>query len=131
MLVFGLAVEISVGVYSMWPEADQPQHSKGVNESMNDGKEINLDEITNTIKRKAEGSLIYAILGFGLIGLIVWPLSYKRAGQALQMIDEYHVGEKYRSSANSARLIIKVASLIIGGVFALYILFFVILLIIS
>ena len=128
MLVFGLAVEISVGVYSMWPEADQPQHSKGVNESMNDGKEINLDEITNTIKRKAEGSLIYAILGFGLVGLIVWPLAYKRAGQALWMIDEYHVGERYRSSAKLARSIIKVLSIII---IAFPILFIVIMEIIS
>jgi hypothetical protein len=93
---------------------------------MYDENEVKLDEITNTIKRKAVGSLLYAILGFGLAGLILWPLAYMRAGQALEMIDAYHVGENYRSSANSARKIIKVASLIIVGVSFCYFLLLVI-----
>jgi len=89
---------------------------------MNDENEVEINEITNTIKKKAEWSLIYAILGFGLVGLIVWPLAYIRAGQALQMIDEHHVGENYRSFAKLARIIILVATLIFGGTITLYIL---------
>jgi hypothetical protein len=59
-----------------------------------------LSKIEAQIARKVNGSLIYLLLsGFGVGYFIFCPLVYFRCRQALRLIEEYSVGEKYRGNA--------------------------------
>lgn len=72
-------------------------------------------DLEQMIKRKATGSLIYAILGlFGLVGFVLGPLAYIRAGQALELIENHGIGQKHQNNAKSARKIAVVVSVIWG-----------------
>jgi len=63
-------------------------------------------DIEAIIGKKAQGSLIYALLGgLGIAAIILCPLAYIRSGQALKMIDDIKVGERYRNTAKTARIL--------------------------
>ena len=63
-------------------------------------------DIEAIIGKKAQGSLIYALLGgLGIAAIILCPLAFIRSGQALKMIDEHKVGEHYRKTAKAARIL--------------------------
>lgn len=65
------------------------------------------------IARKTNGSALYVLLGlFGVTGLVLCPLAYIRTTEALRMIDEHHMGEKYRGRAKAVRI---GAILVLGG----------------
>jgi len=69
------------------------------------------------IAKKAQGSLIYALLGIlGFSAIVVCPLAFIRANQALRLIDEHQVGEQYRGTAKAARIIAPVIFLFYAGV---------------
>jgi hypothetical protein len=80
-----------------------------------ESKSIDFERV---IRRKATGSLIYAILGLlGFAGIILGPLAYIRASQALELIEAHGVGQKHRNDARLARKIAAVASVFWGVVF--------------
>jgi hypothetical protein len=63
-------------------------------------------KIEATIAKKAQGSLIYALLGIlGFTAIVVCPLAFIRANQAIHLIDKFNVGEGYHRTANAARII--------------------------
>jgi len=65
-----------------------------------------LANIQAVIAKKAQGSLIYALLGIlGFTAILVCPLAFIRANQALRLIDKHHVGEEHRGKANAARVL--------------------------
>jgi hypothetical protein len=66
--------------------------------------------------------LIYALLGLGFAGMILYPLAFTRAGQALRLIEEHKVGERYRNTAKLARILAAVILLLWLGVIALIVL---------
>lgn len=69
-----------------------------------EGAGADLVSIEAQIAHKAQGSLIYALLGIlGFTAIVVGPLAFLRAQQAMRMIDEHQVGEKHRSTAKLAR----------------------------
>jgi len=69
------------------------------------------------IAKKAQGSLIYALLGIlGFSAIVVCPLAFIRANQALRLIDEHQVGEQYRGTAKAARIIAPVIFLFYAGI---------------
>jgi len=75
-------------------------------------------DLERVIGRKATGSLIYAILGLlGFVGIVLGPLAYIRAGQALKLIETHGIGQKHQSDAKAARIIAVVAIGIWGLVF--------------
>jgi len=74
-------------------------------------------DLERMIERKATGSLIYAILGLlGFVGVVLGPLAYIRAGQALELIETHGIGQKHQNNAKSARKIAVVVSSIWGMV---------------
>ncbi len=75
--------------------------------------------IEAVIARKAQGSLIYVLLGLGFVGIILYPLAFIRSGQALHLIDEHKVGERYRNTAKLARILAAVIFLLWLGVIAI------------
>lgn len=65
-----------------------------------------------TIKKKAQGSLMYAIFSAtGLAAVICCPLAFIYASQALKLIDEYDFGKEYRGKAKAAQLIAGIATI--------------------
>jgi len=65
------------------------------------------------IERKATGSLIYSILGLlGFVGIVLGPLAFYRAGQALELIEAHGIGQKHRNNARTARKIAAVETAI-------------------
>lgn len=63
-------------------------------------------DLAPVIGRKAQGSLIYALLGgLGVAAVILCPLAFIRSGQALKMIDKHQLGEQYRGTAKAARIL--------------------------
>ena len=69
------------------------------------------------IAKKAQGSLIYALLGIlGFSAILVCPLAFIRANQALRLIDKHQVGEQYRGTANAARIIAPIIFLFYAAV---------------
>ena len=69
-------------------------------------------DIEAIIGKKAQGSLIYALLGGSGVGAIIFcPLAFIRAGQALNMIDEHQIGERHRNTARAARVLAAVVFL--------------------
>ena len=65
-----------------------------------------VDDIEPVIARKANGALIYALLGLlGFSAILVCPLAFFRANQALGLIDKHQVGGQYRSVAGAARIL--------------------------
>jgi hypothetical protein len=63
-------------------------------------------KIEARISKKANGALAYALLGiFGVSAIRLCPLAIIYAGQALQLIDQYAIGERYRSTAKLARIV--------------------------
>jgi len=65
-----------------------------------------LVDVEAIIAKKSQGSLIYALLGIlGFSAILVCPLAFIRANQALRLIDEHQVGERYRGTAKAARII--------------------------
>jgi hypothetical protein len=84
------------------------------------GESLNVEAV---IAKKAQGSLIYALLGIlGFTALVVCPLAFIRAGQALRLIDEHKVGERYRGTANTARVVAVVVFLAYAAVAAVLLL---------
>jgi hypothetical protein len=74
-------------------------------------------KIEATIARKAQGSLIYALLGIlGFTAIVVCPLAFIRANQAIQLIDKYNIGEQYRRTANTARIIAPIIFIFYAGI---------------
>ena len=64
-----------------------------------------LFDIEASIAKKARGSLIYTLLGiFGFTAILLCPLAYIHANQALHLIDKYQVGKEHRGTANAARI---------------------------
>jgi hypothetical protein len=62
--------------------------------------------ILDQIERQTKNALIYAIIGiFGIVTVIVSPLSIVFSTQALKMIEEHQTGEKFMQKAKTARLI--------------------------
>ncbi len=69
------------------------------------------------IAKKSQGAFIYAVLSFmGLVGLICGPLAIHYANQALNMIDENHIGEQHRSKAKNARTLAIIVTVLWWGV---------------
>jgi hypothetical protein len=65
-----------------------------------------LSNVEAIIAKKAQGSLIYALLGIlGFSAILVCPLAFIRANQALRLIDKYQIGEQHRGKAKAARII--------------------------
>jgi hypothetical protein len=61
-------------------------------------------DIEALIAKKAQGSLIYVLLGgTGVGALIFCPLAFIRSGQALKMIEQHGIGERHRRIAEIAR----------------------------
>lgn len=76
---------------------------KPVDSTADEGGAKEPAEIESLIGNKAQGSLIYALLGLlGFTAIVVCPLAFFRARQALDLIDRHQVGERYRSTANAA-----------------------------
>lgn len=71
-------------------------------------------KVETRIAKKAQGALIYSLLGIlGFTAIVVCPLAFVYASQALRLIDEHKLGERYRNQANLARIIAV-------GVFTIY-----------
>ena len=63
-------------------------------------------DLERVIERKATGSLVYSILGLlGFVGIVLGPLAYIRAGQALDLIETHGIGQTHKSDAKAARII--------------------------
>lgn len=63
-------------------------------------------DVEKVIAKKTQGALVYAIFSATGIGAIVLcPLAFIYANQALRLIDENQVGEKHRGKAKLARAI--------------------------
>jgi len=76
-----------------------------------------LTAIAATIAKKAQGSLIYALLGIlGFSAILVCPLAFIRANQALRLIDKHQVGQQHRGTANAARIIAPVIFLFYAAI---------------
>lgn len=74
-------------------------------------------DIEAIIGKKAQGSLIYALLGIlGFSAILVCPLAYVRAGQALRLMDAHHVGEQHRGTAKAARILAAIIFLFYAAV---------------
>ena len=74
-------------------------------------------DIEAEIARKVRGSLFYALLGIlGFTAIILCPLAFFRAGQALRTIDQQGVGTQYRGQAKAARTIAIVVFMLWAGV---------------
>jgi hypothetical protein len=72
-------------------------------------------ELERVIARKSTGSFIYAILGLlGFAGIVLGPLAYYRAGQALRLMETHGIGHQFRSKARDARILAAMASAIWG-----------------
>ena len=70
------------------------------------GDVVPISDTEANIARKAQGALMYALLGIlGFTAIVVCPLAFIYATQAIRLIDEQHVGEQYRGRANAARII--------------------------
>jgi len=71
--------------------------------------------VEEIIAKKAQGSLMYAILSAtGFAAIICCPLAIIYANQALKLIDEHGVGEEYRKKTITARSIALIATLLWG-----------------
>lgn len=71
-----------------------------------------VSDIEAQIAKKAQGALMYAIFSmFGVASIIVCPLAFIYATQALRLIDQHQVGEQYRGRANTARLLAGLSAL--------------------
>jgi hypothetical protein len=80
-----------------------------------------LRKVEARIAKKAQGSLMYALLGiFCFTGIILWPLAFIRANQALRLIDKYQIGKQYRGKANAARIIAVIVPLVFVVIVAFY-----------
>lgn len=91
----------------------QPAIPSGTDGAAADG----LSDIEATIDKKVQGSLIYALLGIlGLSAILVCPLAFIRANQALRLIDEHQIGEQHRGTANAARIIASVVFLFYAAI---------------
>ena len=76
-----------------------------------------ISDIEATIAKKSQGSMIYAILGvLGFTAIIVCPLAFIRAGQAIQLINKHKIGENYRITANLARIFAAIIFVLYGGI---------------
>lgn len=63
-----------------------------------------------TIKKKAQGSLMYAMFSAtGFAAVICCPLAFIYSSQALKLIDEYDFGKEYRGKAKAAQVIAGIA----------------------
>lgn len=95
MVVFGIAI---LAVVLMRVVGKPVQHS---------------DNVEATIAKKANGSLIYALLtATGFAAIIFCPLAFIYASQAIKLINEHGVGEQYRGKAKTARVIAGAATLL-------------------
>ncbi|MBI9049186.1 MAG: hypothetical protein JEZ00_07195 [Anaerolineaceae bacterium] len=62
--------------------------------------EIDKLEIESKISRKSTGALIYTITGaFGIVSIIVCPLAFLYATQAINLIKKHNVGEQHLKTA--------------------------------
>jgi hypothetical protein len=63
-------------------------------------------DVEKDIARKVDGSTVYLILGvLGPVSFVTMPLIVARTTRALRLIDEQHVGERYRSKARTVRIL--------------------------
>ena len=86
-----------------------------------------LAQTEKVIAKKAQGALLYAIFGIlGFAAVVVEPLAFIYAGQALRLIDEHHVGEQHRAKARTARTLAVIVSVfylvVVAGAVALLLL---------
>ncbi|MCL4868286.1 MAG: hypothetical protein KJ063_04910 [Anaerolineae bacterium] len=67
------------------------------------------------VAKKAQGSLMYAILGVisGPLFLIFGPLAFIYAAQALKLMEKHDVGKQHRGKAQAAQIIVVVAGLLL------------------
>lgn len=73
-------------------------------------------QIEALIAKKAQGALIYSLLGIlGFTALIVCPLAFIYATQALRLIEKHKLGEVHRRTAYAARAIASVIFIIYAG----------------
>lgn len=64
------------------------------------------NDMEAVVARKAQGALMYALMtATGVAAIVVCPLAFFYAGQALRLIQEHGVGEQYRGRAVAARAI--------------------------
>ncbi len=62
--------------------------------------------IEATINQKAHNAFVYSLVGIlGLPTIVVCPLAFVYANQALSLIRRYRVGEQYLETAKNARLL--------------------------
>lgn len=114
-LVIVLAAAIAVLIVSRFVR--QPATTPSGGEAADD-----LSKVEARIARKAQGSLIYALLGIlGFSAILVCPLAFMRANQALRLIDEHHVGEQYRRTAHAARIIAPAIFLFYAAIVAIFV----------
>ncbi len=74
-------------------------------------------KVEATIAKKAQGALVYSLLGgLGFTAIVTSPLAFIYATQALQLIQQHQVGERYRNNANIARVIAIVVVVFYGGI---------------
>ncbi|MCJ7583027.1 MAG: hypothetical protein MUP98_21120 [Candidatus Aminicenantes bacterium] len=74
-------------------------------------------EVEEIIAKKAQGSLMYAILSAtGFAAIICCPLAIVYASQALKLINEHGIGEDYRKKAITSRGIAIVATILWGSI---------------
>jgi hypothetical protein len=76
-------------------------------ETDSDGKVIESETgVEAMIRREAESSLLYALLGgLGVPAVVFCPLAFSRSRRALRMMEKNSVGDQHRNTANLARIL--------------------------
>lgn len=80
-----------------------------------------ITKIEALISKKANEALIYALVGaMGLSAVVFCPLAIVYASQAIKLIDQHQLGEKYRSNAKAAKAIAIIFTILYTITIALY-----------
>jgi hypothetical protein len=119
LVICGVAAVI-IGNSVRQPATPPSDEKKAVTDSL--AAPDDLIKIEATIAKKAQGSMIYALLGIlGFSAIVVCPLAFIRANQALRLIDEYHVGEQHRGAANGARILAPLVFIFYAAIAAFFV----------